>query len=188
MLIICDETNVGSPCIDLIRPLCVGSIASQMCKACSQEEQLAIGYSVFVIVPVVEGKDLPFQASVTAFGVPTYDLSIENVLRELQPGARCGGRQLCFMRRQTCKAPETLVIISKKFGLVGRHEGIEIAKLVLEACRNTRVILRVIGKTIVVDQCVKDQAGLPPIVWVREQPGGEIFFQSFIIKSNNTAC
>lgn len=97
MVIARDQPNFGCPVVNLVRPFCVSRVSSMISKSSSQEEELAIGDGIFVIVAVVEGEDLPLKASTAASSVPAYDLRFEYVLRELQPATRFRCWQLRFV-------------------------------------------------------------------------------------------
>lgn len=75
-MVIGDKANLSSPIVDFVRPFYVRGIASMLCKTSSQKEELAAGDGVLVVVAFVEGKNLPFEASVTTRCVPAVDLRI----------------------------------------------------------------------------------------------------------------
>ena len=87
-IVIRDKADIGSPVVDLVRPFYVCRIASMVCKTSGQKEELAAGDGIPVVVAIVEGENLPLEASITTRGVPAVDLRVENILRELQPASR----------------------------------------------------------------------------------------------------
>lgn len=86
-------------------------------------EQTPITNTVLVIVPGVEGEDLPAQPPAAVVGVPAVHLLVEDGLGEGEPLGLGGGGvgEGEFGGGHGSEAPETLVVVAFAVGLVGGH-------------------------------------------------------------------
>jgi hypothetical protein len=86
-------------------------------------KQTPITDTILVIVPCVEGVNLPAQTAPTVIGVPAVHLLVEDGLGEGEPLGLGGGGvgEGEFGGGHGCEAPETLVVVAFAVGLVGGH-------------------------------------------------------------------
>jgi hypothetical protein len=154
------------PC--LLCPVGVGLVSKVLVQACSNVEKASIGDCVLVVVAVVEGEDLPPQASATGRIVPAVLLGVEDGLRQAEPRRLSISKigQFIFRGRHGRHSPKGLVIVSEGLGLVGRHESAVVANLVLHSLRGNGVVSVVTGIVPVVDEGVEHGACFPPVVWI----------------------
>lgn len=169
--VLANEHDILRPFEDLVCILRVRSIASIFGQACRQQEEIAVRRSVLVVVPVVEGEDLPLEATtactICLLLIKTLCLSVPNIHCKVQPLEVLRRTwQSNFGRGHGRKTPDALILVAQSLGLVGGHEGLIIAGLMLEGLRDDGVVLRVSSKVRVFDQCIEDAASLPPIVRV----------------------
>lgn len=75
-----EERCPDDPIVRLLRPVRVRLVASVSCQTSRELEETAIGDGVLVIIPIVEGEDLPPQSSSTVLCVPSRYLEIEYCL------------------------------------------------------------------------------------------------------------
>lgn len=166
-----DQTNLRNPVISLLGPLEIRFILGESTKAGSDVEKATIRYRILVIIPVVEGKYLPPQATFASL-VPTMSLRVEGTLGDSQPLRFVLGRirKTSLGRHHGSEGPKCLVIIAFGFGLVRRHEVPGLTGLVQDGLRGGFVVRRVAGVSPVIDQSTKHRASFPPVVWVAEEP------------------
>jgi hypothetical protein len=100
-------------------------------------------------------------------------LGVEDGLRQTEPRRLSVTKigQLVLGSRHGSHAPEGLVVVSKRRSLVGGHEGVVVANLVLHRLRGDGVVRFVAGVVPVVDEGVEHGARFPPVVRVRKITG-----------------
>lgn len=165
------ETNSGHPVPSLVNPVGVGLVAGVGVQTSGEVEESSVGRRVLVVVPIVEGENLPSQSSSTGRGVPSNSLRIEDGGSDRDPGRSSGRRVgiLVLGRGHDSKSPEDLIIVSFRLGLVRRHVVVSVGELEDEGLGGDVVVLVVAGVVPVVDESTEHAAGFPPVVWVAEQ-------------------
>ena len=85
MVILAHEAYRELPFPSLLGPVGVGVVSEVLVQTGGDVEEASVGNGVFVVVAVVEGKDLPSQASCTGGVVPAILLGVEDGLRQRKP-------------------------------------------------------------------------------------------------------
>ena len=117
-----DQVDFHHPVPHLLNPVKVRLIAGVCSQSSTNIDEAAVRDAVLVIVALVEGEDLPAQATAARLRIPPNGLAIKHCLRERQPlrlfvawvlKLELGGAHRCH-------APEGLVIVAEILGAVGR--------------------------------------------------------------------
>jgi hypothetical protein len=161
------------PFPNFFSPVGVSLVAKVFVQACGDAEKASVGNGVLVVEAFVECEDLPSQTSATGLWVPAVLLGIEDGLRQSEPRRLSATkiRQLVLGSRHGGHAPESLVIVSERRGLVGGHEGVVISDLVLHRLHGDGIVHIVAGIVPIVDEGVEHGTSLPPVVWVGKIAG-----------------
>jgi hypothetical protein len=166
-----DQADVHRPLVRLRRPLRVSLIASVSVQPRRDIEETALRNRVLVVVAVVESENLPPETTAASLVVPSRRLAVENCLCESQPAGLIVWRIRVadFGRCHGCHAPEGLVVVAERFGLV-LGLVVEVGSALVEhgLCCD-RVVFRRARIVPVVDQRAEHGAGFPPVVRVSEQ-------------------
>ena len=164
-----DQAGGVGPFVDLSRPVDISRVASVLCHAGREEQEVHVGASVLVIVALVEGEHLPAQTTVTGCGVPACGLGIPNILDDVHPLLRIVN-EFVFCGRQGGEGPVRLVVVADTLKLLEREEVRIIAALGGEAggdvCLGNDGC--VVGEMDVVGQDGPVEPGLPPPVGVAD--------------------
>jgi hypothetical protein len=166
-----DQADVERPSVRLGRPLIVSLVASVGIQARCNVEETALRNRVLVVVAVVESENLPSQTSSTRLVVPSRGLTVEDCLCQGKPARLVigGVRVANFGGRHGCHAPEGLIVVSERLGLVLRlivHGSTSLVEHGL--CCDFVVGVRT-SVVPVIDEGAEHGSGFPPVVRVSEQ-------------------
>lgn len=126
-----------------------------------------MGLTILVIISRVGEGNLPSQPAVAGLVVSAWiGLRIPNSLGEREPLWLVFGRigELVFGGQHGGHAPEALVVVSQRSGMVGGHVVFIVAGLVKHALHDDLVVGRVAGQVPVVDVGAHHGAAFPPVV------------------------
>lgn len=118
------QSNIRAPVICPLGPLKVCVILRKCSKPGSNVEESAIRNGILVVVPIIERKDLPSQASTTCILTPPVSLGVEDSLGKSQP-LRLILRRVWkpyLGRNHGREGPKHLVVIAFGLCLIRRHE------------------------------------------------------------------
>ena len=85
-VVIADETDRACPIVALGGPVGVCMVACVPGQPGCELKQRPLRKSLLVVVSLVEGENLPAQATATVFRIPPTDLVIENIYSQVEPG------------------------------------------------------------------------------------------------------
>lgn len=124
------------------------------------------GLTVFVIVSVVGGENLPPQTTAARLGVPAVREVLEDAAREAEPLRPVPRRvrEAALRGRHGGDAPEALVVVAHAGGPVGRHVVAAVAGLPQHPPHDEVVVGGVPGKVPVVDERRPHGRRRPPVV------------------------
>lgn len=80
-----DHHDLGHPVVDFVGPVQVSAITGVASKAGGELEEIGVGFSIFVVVPIIKRKDLPAHAAAAGRDVPAGGLIVKDVGGDLQP-------------------------------------------------------------------------------------------------------
>ena len=78
-VVIADKTNRACPIVALSSPVGVCLVARVPGQPGGELKERPMRQSLLVVIPLIEGENLPAQATATGFRIPTTDLVIENI-------------------------------------------------------------------------------------------------------------
>lgn len=166
-----DQADFHRPLVRLSRPLRISFVTSVGVQTRRDVEETALCDRVLVIVAVVESKNLPSQTTTASLVVPSCRLTVEHGLCKSKPTrlvvwririARLG-------RRHGRHAPESLIVITQRLGLVLRLVVHVSTTLVEHGLCCDLVVFRRASVVPVINQRAEHGSGFPPVVRVSEQ-------------------
>lgn len=165
-----DETDRLDPIPRLLRPLRICRVAGVDREPARNVEHGTVTDAVLIVVPLVEDIDLPLQAATARFRVPATRLQAEDGLCQREPLRLVLGRVLkvALSGHHGCHTPETLIVITHRFGCVDGHVVAVVAGLVHQGLLDNVVIGRVVCVVPVVYHGSEHSSCFPPVVWIRQ--------------------
>ena len=108
------QSNRGLPVPHGIGPFGIGVITGIDGQTTGDVEEAAVGDGVLVVVSIIEGIDLPSQATSARLIVPAHGLGVEDGLGQGEPLGPIGRRigEAILRRRHGGHTPEGLIIIT----------------------------------------------------------------------------
>ena len=86
LVVVADEANRACPIVALRSPVGVCLVARVPGQPGCELKEGPLRQSLLVVIPLVEGENLPAQTTATIFRIPTTDLVIENIDSQVEPG------------------------------------------------------------------------------------------------------
>jgi hypothetical protein len=160
------QANCTDPVVHFVGPIRVGCVTGVDCQPSSHVEKAAVGDGIFVVVAIVESKDLPFQPTITRRGIPSNGLRIEDCLCKGEPlWLVCRWIWISVLRSRECShAPKCLIVVTFCLGLIRRHVIVVRSNLGKKSLSRDLVVCIIASEVPIVHQCAKHCPSLPPVI------------------------
>lgn len=181
---IADQADLDAPVVSALGPVGVRLVARVGVQARGDVEERALRDRVLVVVAVVEGEDLPPQTAVARRVVPACGLAVKDCLSQGEPawfvvgGIGVAGFGGCHGRH----APEGLVVVTQRFGLVSGLVVHVCTSLVHQGLGCDLVVFGVARVVPVIDKGAEHGSGFPPVVRVSEQTRDAVCCVSVVVR------
>lgn len=177
-----EEANVPHPVVDSVGGVQVNLLFSVSVQTGGDVEKTSVGDGVLIVVTGVPGENLPSQTASTRGGVPTVVHGVEDSLDQIKPRLVSVGK-VSLDGLHDSHTPHTLIIITLRHTLVGRHVVVVGTSLLVhgieEKVGECGIVL--LTEVPVVNPASEHLTGVPPVVGRREHTDGTAVSNTHVV-------